>query len=43
MFYHITTLKMVETPRSSAENLSTSNEAIYWTEKNPNSKLKDIK
>lgn len=34
---------MVETPRSSAEDLSTSNEAIYWTEHNPNSKLKEIK
>jgi len=34
---------MVETPRSSAENLSTSNEAIYWTEHNQNSKLNQIK
>lgn len=34
---------MVETPRSSAENLSTSNEAIYWTEHSQNSKLNQIK
>lgn len=34
---------MVETQRSSAENLSTSNEAIYWTEHNQNSKLNQIK
>lgn len=34
---------MVETPKSSAENLSTSREAIYWTETSPKSKLNDIK
>jgi len=34
---------MVETPKSSAENLSTSREAIYWTENSQNSKLNQIK
>lgn len=34
---------MVETPSSSAEYISTSWEAIKWTETNPNSKLNQIK
>jgi len=34
---------MVETPKSSAENIKTSKDAIYWTEHSPNSKLNEIK